>query len=259
MHPFRIVDVRPAFLVGKSVFFFPTKSFGGEICGRRAEGPRLPITTKTATVVPKHASSYWPLLNHSTCAIASLYHYFVFITVWCLSPLYYYECHKHVYISHNMFTAYVHMQTTYQNQKGIFHFSPPSSYFSTSFPHQKIPVRRSAWVLQMFRLGRSAFRTANLARSLCTFSSVRKPLLQSSGSQIIQSQPLRKTRPANPLSLVTCRSRMFSTLALSELTAISAIDGRYATATLPLRHIFSEYGLIRQRGIEKICLFVSQW
>jgi adenylosuccinate lyase len=34
---------------------------------------------------------------------------------------------------------------------------------------------------------------------------------------------------------------------LSELTAISPIDGRYASKTQPLREIFSEYGLIRAR------------
>ena len=34
---------------------------------------------------------------------------------------------------------------------------------------------------------------------------------------------------------------------LTPLTAISPVDGRYADKTLPLRPIFSEYGLIRQR------------
>ena len=34
---------------------------------------------------------------------------------------------------------------------------------------------------------------------------------------------------------------------LCELSAISPLDGRYATKTAPLRTIFSEYGLIRYR------------
>ena len=34
---------------------------------------------------------------------------------------------------------------------------------------------------------------------------------------------------------------------LTELTAISPIDGRYASKTQPLREIFSEYGLIKAR------------
>jgi len=36
-------------------------------------------------------------------------------------------------------------------------------------------------------------------------------------------------------------------LPLSELTAVSPIDGRYASKTDPLRHTFSEFGLIRSR------------
>uniref|UniRef100_A0A383VV91 Adenylosuccinate lyase n=1 Tax=Tetradesmus obliquus TaxID=3088 RepID=A0A383VV91_TETOB len=36
-------------------------------------------------------------------------------------------------------------------------------------------------------------------------------------------------------------------LELSELTAVSPLDGRYGRATHPLRHIFSEYGLIKAR------------
>lgn len=50
-------------------------------------------------------------------------------------------------------------------------------------------------------------------------------------------------------------SRCFSSdakLELSELTAISPIDGRYAGATQPLRRIFSEYGLIRKRVLVEI-------
>ena len=43
-------------------------------------------------------------------------------------------------------------------------------------------------------------------------------------------------------------------LELSELTAISPIDGRYARQTLPLREIMSEYGLIQHR-----CLVELRW
>lgn len=41
--------------------------------------------------------------------------------------------------------------------------------------------------------------------------------------------------------------RLFASLELSSLTAISPIDGRYARVTAPLRDIFSEYGLIKNR------------
>jgi hypothetical protein len=40
-----------------------------------------------------------------------------------------------------------------------------------------------------------------------------------------------------------------SELPLSSLTAVSPIDGRYARITAPLRHVFSEFGLIKQRGL----------
>jgi adenylosuccinate lyase len=39
---------------------------------------------------------------------------------------------------------------------------------------------------------------------------------------------------------------------LSTLTAVSPVDGRYATRTVDLRPIFSEYGLIRQRVLVEI-------
>ena len=39
---------------------------------------------------------------------------------------------------------------------------------------------------------------------------------------------------------------------LSQLTAISPIDGRYGAKTDALRPIFSEYGLIRHRVIVEI-------
>ncbi|MEJ2322541.1 MAG: adenylosuccinate lyase [Gammaproteobacteria bacterium] len=39
---------------------------------------------------------------------------------------------------------------------------------------------------------------------------------------------------------------------LSTLTAVSPVDGRYGNKTTPLRHIFSEYGLIRYRVIVEI-------
>ena len=41
-------------------------------------------------------------------------------------------------------------------------------------------------------------------------------------------------------------------LDLSALTAISPIDGRYGSKTAPLRHAFSEYGLIRNRVLVEI-------
>eukprot|EP00954_Amorphochlora_amoebiformis_P028256 1391169-Amorphochlora_amoeboformis.AAC.2 len=47
-------------------------------------------------------------------------------------------------------------------------------------------------------------------------------------------------RPSSPL-------RAPSTMELSSLTAISAIDGRYGRLTKELRPIFSEFGLIRTR------------
>jgi adenylosuccinate lyase len=43
-----------------------------------------------------------------------------------------------------------------------------------------------------------------------------------------------------------------SSLELSSLTAISAVDGRYATATSDLRHTFSEFGLIRKRVLVEV-------
>ena len=41
-------------------------------------------------------------------------------------------------------------------------------------------------------------------------------------------------------------------LPLSELTAISPVDGRYAATTSPLRSVFSEYGLIEKRVVVEI-------
>ena len=41
-------------------------------------------------------------------------------------------------------------------------------------------------------------------------------------------------------------------LALSPLTAVSAVDGRYAAATSDLRHTFSEFGLIRKRVLVEV-------
>jgi adenylosuccinate lyase len=41
-------------------------------------------------------------------------------------------------------------------------------------------------------------------------------------------------------------------LELSALTAISPIDGRYGSKTAPLRHAFSEYGLIRNRVLVEV-------
>ena len=39
---------------------------------------------------------------------------------------------------------------------------------------------------------------------------------------------------------------------LSELTALSPIDGRYGVKTAALRPIFSEYGLIRLRALVEV-------
>ena len=52
--------------------------------------------------------------------------------------------------------------------------------------------------------------------------------------------------PCNPQSLG------FLTMALSALTAISPVDGRYASKADSIRKIFSEYGLIRYRVIVEI-------
>ena len=41
--------------------------------------------------------------------------------------------------------------------------------------------------------------------------------------------------------------------ALSGLTAISPLDGRYGRVTKSLRSIFSEYGLIRYRTLVEVC------
>jgi len=43
-----------------------------------------------------------------------------------------------------------------------------------------------------------------------------------------------------------------ATMELSSLTAISPIDGRYANKTRELRHLFSEYGLIRNRLVVEV-------
>ena len=45
-----------------------------------------------------------------------------------------------------------------------------------------------------------------------------------------------------------------------KLTAISPLDGRYHKHTTSLQHIFSEYGLIKQRLHVEIqwCLFLAQ-
>ena len=45
------------------------------------------------------------------------------------------------------------------------------------------------------------------------------------------------------------------TLELTELTAISPIDGRYARHTSPLRELLSEYGLIRFRVLVELRWF----
>ena len=63
------------------------------------------------------------------------------------------------------------------------------------------------------------------------------------------SHPLRTT-------LFSIHASHFSSsshpLPLSELTAISPIDGRYASMSSPLRSVFSEYGLIEKRVVVEI-------
>ena len=46
--------------------------------------------------------------------------------------------------------------------------------------------------------------------------------------------------------------QQYNPLELSRLTAITSIDGRYGSNMTPLRHYFSEYGLIRHRTIVEI-------
>jgi adenylosuccinate lyase len=46
-------------------------------------------------------------------------------------------------------------------------------------------------------------------------------------------------------------------LELSELTAISPLDGRYGKSVKKLRAIFSEYGLIRYRILVEVQLFLG--
>jgi adenylosuccinate lyase len=48
------------------------------------------------------------------------------------------------------------------------------------------------------------------------------------------------------------KSAVVSTVTLSELTALSPVDGRYARQGAPLRNLLSEYGLIRHRVIVEI-------
>ena len=76
--------------------------------------------------------------------------------------------------------------------------------------------------------------------------------LTQTSTQALSSRMLMPTTVSSVTSSPPA-ARFFSSdsntpLELSELTAISSIDGRYAGATSSLRHIFSEYGLIRQRG-----------
>lgn len=54
------------------------------------------------------------------------------------------------------------------------------------------------------------------------------------------------------MSFGTSQPRMNETAELSNLTAISPVDGRYARQTLPLRPVFSEYGLIRKRVVVEV-------
>ena len=68
------------------------------------------------------------------------------------------------------------------------------------------------------------------------------------------SAPLRAAATAAPFSS-SADARTDSTdppLDLSPLTAVSAVDGRYASATADLRHTFSEFGLIRKRVLVEV-------
>lgn len=49
----------------------------------------------------------------------------------------------------------------------------------------------------------------------------------------------------------------FTALSLSELTAVSPIDGRYAARTIPLRDCFSEFALIRERVNVEVHWFLA--
>lgn len=69
---------------------------------------------------------------------------------------------------------------------------------------------------------------------------------------------LRSARGLGRLALAGGRSlgvRRLSAaprLPLSELTAVSALDGRYAAATADLRPLFSEFALIKQRVVVEV-------
>ncbi|GBF90856.1 adenylosuccinate lyase [Raphidocelis subcapitata] len=55
--------------------------------------------------------------------------------------------------------------------------------------------------------------------------------------------------PSAPAPAAAAQAAPQAKLELSELTAVSPLDGRYGRATHPLRHTFSEYGLIRFRAL----------
>jgi hypothetical protein len=60
-----------------------------------------------------------------------------------------------------------------------------------------------------------------------------------------------RVRPAlfsSPIGRPFSTTKPASELPLSGLTAVSPIDGRYGRVTAPLRSVFSEFGLIKQRG-----------
>ena len=61
---------------------------------------------------------------------------------------------------------------------------------------------------------------------------------------VVGSNPIA---PTNFLLLLDFPELQAARVSLSELTAVSPVDGRYAARTAALRDCFSEYALIRER------------
>ena len=105
------------------------------------------------------------------------------------------------------------------------------------------------------------------ARATCrTLCATSKPLRRLATSTSAPTGPLLAL-PAvrHALTSTSLRARLSASIApaasfsssshplpLSELTAISPIDGRYAAISSPLRSVFSEYGLIEKRVVVEI-------
>eukprot|EP00195_Chlamydomonas_chlamydogama_P016422 CAMPEP_0202902062 /NCGR_PEP_ID=MMETSP1392-20130828/16145_1 /ASSEMBLY_ACC=CAM_ASM_000868 /TAXON_ID=225041 /ORGANISM="Chlamydomonas chlamydogama, Strain SAG 11-48b" /LENGTH=520 /DNA_ID=CAMNT_0049588745 /DNA_START=144 /DNA_END=1707 /DNA_ORIENTATION=- len=67
---------------------------------------------------------------------------------------------------------------------------------------------------------------------------------------VLHAAPSGSSRPSVSPQQSSVTPKAINTtdkLELSELTAVSPLDGRYGRSSAPLRHIFSEYGLIRFR------------